>query len=92
MNVGSVNGKPGDWITGSQPVNAAGQPLSTAPGACAQGTGDFLQCLSGNGVRVAVSYQPASRYWAFQWYETGIFLVLAMGLGGFCYWRIRRVS
>jgi hypothetical protein len=24
-----------------------------------------------------VTYQPASRYWPFQWYETGLFLALA---------------
>lgn len=92
MKVGSVNGEPGDWITGSQPVNAAGQAVATAPRACAQGNGNFLQCLSANGVRIAVHYQPASRYWAFQWYETGIFLLLAAGLGGICFWRIRRMA
>ena len=26
---------------------------------------------------MAVTYQPASRYWDLQWLETGIFLVLA---------------
>ena len=45
-----------------------------------------------HGVRMAVTYQPASRYWEFQWLETGIFLVLAGGLGGVCYWRIRRLA
>jgi len=37
-----------------------------------------------------VTYQPASRYWALQWYETGIFLVAALALAGFCFWRIGR--
>jgi hypothetical protein len=35
----------------------------------------------------AIAYQPASRYWALQWYETTIFLALA--LAGFCIWWIR---
>jgi MYXO-CTERM domain-containing protein len=35
-----------------------------------------------------VTYQPASRYWTFQGYETAIFLALA--LAGICFWRIRR--
>jgi len=37
-----------------------------------------------------VTYQPASRYWAFQWYETAIFLGLAVILAGVCFWQIRR--
>jgi hypothetical protein len=36
-----------------------------------------------------VSYQPASRFWSFQWYETGIYAALALVLAGFCFWRIR---
>jgi hypothetical protein len=36
-----------------------------------------------------VTYQPASRYWAFQWYETAIVTGLAMALTGFCFWRVR---
>ena len=89
--VNSVSGLPGDWIISSQPVNAAGHAVTAAP-ACASATSatNFMSCLADHGVRLAVSYQPASRYWAFQWLETGIFLVLAGGLGGLCYWRIRR--
>jgi ABC-type transport system involved in multi-copper enzyme maturation permease subunit len=37
-----------------------------------------------------VIYQPASRYWAFQWYETAIFVGLAVILAGFCFWWVRR--
>jgi hypothetical protein len=39
-----------------------------------------------------VTYQPASRYWTFQWYETGICTVLASLLAGFCCWWVRRGS
>ncbi len=90
MQVGSISGKAGDWITGSQPVNALGT-VAKAPPACAQDN-NFVPCLQSHGVRMAVTYQPASRYWDFQWIETGLFLVLALGLGGACYWRVRRVS
>jgi hypothetical protein len=41
-------------------------------------------------MRIAVSYQPASRYWAFQWTETAIYVVLATALAGYCFWRISR--
>ena len=37
-----------------------------------------------------VTYQPASRYWAFQWAETGLYLLLALLLTGFCTWRVNR--
>jgi hypothetical protein len=36
------------------------------------------------------TYQPASRYWAFQWYELTIYLVAAVILGGLCIWWVRR--
>lgn len=35
---------------------------------------------------LAVTYQPASRYWPLQWYETAIFLGMALILAGFCFW------
>lgn len=35
-------------------------------------------------------YQPANRFWTFQWIETAIFLVLAVLLGGLSYWWVRR--
>jgi hypothetical protein len=37
-----------------------------------------------------VTYQPASRYWIFQWYETAIFLVAAALLGWLCFYWVRR--
>jgi hypothetical protein len=42
------------------------------------------------GYRQQVTYQPAGRFWAFQWYETTIFVVLAVALAGVCFWWIRR--
>jgi hypothetical protein len=86
--------QPGAWILSAGAVNAAGQPVSVIPAACrpgaANGTTDFPACMASHGIRVAVSYQPASRYWALQWIETGIFLALALGLAGFCFWRLGR--
>jgi hypothetical protein len=41
------------------------------------------------GYRQRVTYQPSSRFWAFQAYETAIFFGLALLLGGFCFWRLR---
>jgi hypothetical protein len=98
----TVPGRPGAWITSSGAVNAAGQPVSTMPAACESAIPHILgpggapaleNCLASHGIRVAVSYQPASRYWPLQGAETGMFLALAMALAGFCYWRLgRRLS
>jgi hypothetical protein len=37
-----------------------------------------------------VTYQPASRYWTFQWMETGLFVTLALLLAGGSVWWVRR--
>jgi hypothetical protein len=39
--------------------------------------------------QMLVTYQPASRFWALQWYETGIFLAATAALAGLCFWSIR---
>ena len=36
-----------------------------------------------------VTYQPASRFWAFQGLETALFVVLALLLAGLCFWWVR---
>jgi hypothetical protein len=51
------------------------------------------RCWCAHGIREAVSYQPASRYWAFQWTEAAIYLALALALAGYCFRRLgRRLS
>jgi len=89
-----VPGRPGAWITSSGAINAAGQPVSTVPGACVPPPPakppDPGRCLGSRGIREAITYQPASRYWPLQWIETGIFLALALALAGVCFWRLGR--
>ena len=88
LTLGTVNAMPDAWIIAAQPVDLAGQPAPTAPSPCISMTNAFLQCLASHGIRLRVSYQPASRYWALQWLEAGIFVILAAGLGALCYWKI----
>jgi hypothetical protein len=45
--------------------------------------------LSSLQLRQVVTYQPASRYWAFQAEETAIYLALALVLSGVCVWWVR---
>lgn len=92
LTIGAISGQAGAWVMSGRAVNATGQAAAHVPSACAQLSNTFIQCLEGHGIRMAVTYQPASRYWALQWCETGAFLALALGLGGLCYWRIRRPS
>jgi hypothetical protein len=42
------------------------------------------------GYQKEVTYQPSSRFWTFQWAETGIYGGLALGLAGACFWWVRR--
>jgi hypothetical protein len=48
------------------------------------------ECINRLGIREVVTYQPLSRYWALQWYETLIFAGFAVALAGVCFWRVRR--
>jgi ABC-type transport system involved in multi-copper enzyme maturation permease subunit len=62
-----------------------GVPLSEMPSACRafafQASPKLFSCLAARGYRgFFTSYQPASRYWAFQGIETGIFVLLAAAL------------
>jgi hypothetical protein len=98
----AVPGQPGAWIISSSAVNAAGQPVSSVPAACESaipgvsgpgGSPALDNCPASHGIRVAVSYQPASHYWPLQVTETGLFLALALALAGFYFWRLgRRLS
>ncbi len=47
-------------------------------------------CATRLHLRDVVTYQPASRYWPFQWYESAIFVVLALLLVALCFWWLRR--
>jgi hypothetical protein len=95
-----VPSHPEAWIFSSQALNPAGQPVSTIPAACNNAYSDGQkggstpvtpgQCMQKLGYREAISYVPTSRYWPLQWTETGIFLVLAVGLAGFCFRRLGR--
>jgi hypothetical protein len=90
---GAVN-KPGAWVLSNQTDTAAGHVFhGPVPSACSSDTQSFRACQDALGrlhLRQVVTYQPASRYWALQWYETALFIGLAVVLTGFCFWWIRR--
>jgi ABC-2 family transporter protein len=61
-------------------------PLGAKPGV---ELSDCFAEINRLGYRQRVSYQPSSRFWSFQWYETAIYAGLALGLAGFCLWWLR---
>jgi hypothetical protein len=96
LTASTVPGQPEAWILSSGAINPAGQPVSTIPAACLSpsptkaASPGLGPCMASRGIREAITYQPASRYWPLQWIETGIFLVLALALAGICFWRLGR--
>jgi hypothetical protein len=90
----SVPGQPAAWLLSSESVNTAGQAVSTTPATCTapsiENSPAFFTCLASHGIRETISYQPANRYWAFQWTETAIYLVLALALAGCCFRQVSR--
>jgi hypothetical protein len=86
--------EPGAWVLSSQTITPSGRVFTgPPPAACVGDLNSYQQCQRALGslhLRQLVTYQPASRYWDFQWIETGIFLALALALAGLCYWLVRR--
>jgi hypothetical protein len=90
----NLPGQPAAWLLSSASVNTAGQPVSATPAACAtpsiENSPAFFTCLASHGIRESITYQPASRYWPFQWTETAIYLAFALALAGSCFRRLSR--
>ena len=61
-----------------------------AAGAGKPSPGTLGQCLVQHGYTQLTSYQPASRFWPFQWIESGWLLALSLLLLGATLWLVRR--
>jgi hypothetical protein len=79
-----------DWLIGSGFLDPQGnrtngiycnEPNPTSPLQCAQDEG-----YRGN----YLAYQPASRFWTFQWIETGIYVAISALTLGLTVWWVRR--
>ena len=85
------------WTLSNRTVDAAGRavdtiPLSASSGPCARSQRWIASCLTEInrlGYRQQVRYQPSSRFWALQAYETALFLALTVALTGFSFWWLR---
>jgi hypothetical protein len=48
------------------------------------------KCINSFHLTSVLKYQPLDRYWTFQWYELGSYLVLTALLCAFSFWWVRR--
>jgi hypothetical protein len=91
---------PGDWVYSSQIVDKAGHAPTTAfldhacPATLGSAQVTYASCATNLGAKFheLITYQPESRFWTFQWYETALFLGLAAVLAGICFLWMRRPS
>ena len=81
-----ASGAPAPGTTGS----TGNQSPLHARNSCQAPDPNPLPCLTAHGYRGYVTYQPASRFWAFQGIETGIFLMLAAVLLAVTFWVLKR--
>jgi hypothetical protein len=82
----------GAWVLSSQVVDKSGHAahITTNPVCFGSNTAACQAWIGRLHLRQVITYEPASRFWDFQWVETTIFVVLALALAGFCIWWIRR--
>jgi hypothetical protein len=76
--------KGGKFAFGRPPFNLL-QQFCSSPS-----SGTPAQCLSRHGYTQWTSYQPASRFWPFQWIEGGWLLALSVLLIAATVWLVRR--
>jgi hypothetical protein len=77
--------------TVAAPGPSTGGPPSPQPGGVGADAGRACLDQAARTFHLLVTYQPVTRYWTFQWLETGMFLALALICAASCfYWVTRR--
>ncbi len=85
----------GAWILSGQVIDTSGHPaqVPAIPACLSASSQGCAGSLARFHFRELISYEPASRFWTFQWVETGIFVALAVALAACCvWWLIRRIA
>ena len=78
-------------FAGFPPSNLLSQFCAPPPAAIGKGgPGNWGPCLFQHGYTMWTSYQPASRFWPFQWIEGGWLLALSALLIGATIWLVQR--
>jgi len=78
----------GRWLLSETLTDPSGAATDTIRISADDPCAATRSCLSG--YHVTTVYQPAGRYWTFQWLETGIFVAAALLLIAVSYWWLRR--
>ena len=91
--VGGVHVPGGPWVVSTSDVldaegNDVGHTSWWSNCVNVASPAQLPDCISKENVHVKVALQPASRYWAFQWYETVIFALCCAVLAGLSFWRV----
>ena len=81
---------PGTYITGTAFLSPSGEETDEVPDCATAGREDYLPCVRESGYRTVLFYQPADRYWRFQWTETGILVLASVLLAGPVVYRVAR--
>lgn len=85
-----ADASPGVLVTGSAWLSPSGAEVADPPECADVGRRLYLDCVDQAGYRTVLYYQPADRYWRFQWTETGILLLGAVLLAGPVVYRVLR--
>jgi hypothetical protein len=80
--IAAPNGHP---LGRSLPLN--GVPAACQPGASGDKSG-VVNCLASHRFHQVITFQPGSRFWAFQGIEASIFVIAAAALIGLTFWRV----
>ncbi|WP_027345780.1 hypothetical protein [Hamadaea tsunoensis] len=87
---------PGAWSLSSrsQIFNADGSAFTAQQAHQCDGNGpqETMACTARLNLHFGYTYQPADRYWRFQWIELALFGGLTVLLAGVGFWAIRRYS
>jgi hypothetical protein len=84
---------PGALITGSGSVSPSGVEVpgdGVVPECASEGRDTYLSCVNEAGYESVLYYQPADRYWRFQWTETGLLVLVSVLLAGPVVYRVVR--
>ncbi|GHJ43387.1 transporter [Catellatospora sp. TT07R-123] len=86
----------GGWLLDVATVDAGGHAGAVpAPDVCVSATASLAECdqaINRLGLRQQVEYQPAGRFWRFQYTELAVYLLLAAAVGAVGVLRIRRID
>src|SRR5262249_45619292 len=78
-----------DWNLGGGFLDAQGNRTNSVR--CSGPEQTPLECMRADGYRgYYLAYQPADRFWTFQWIETGIYLAISALAIALTVWLVRR--